>query len=256
MNEIQGTGHDTPLIRVEDVSFSYSGRVVLENITFEIRRGDFLAIIGPNGSGKSTLIKLILKLLNPDQGEIFIDGKPIEQFEQWDLFGYVPQKATHIDPLFPISVSEVVSLERLSMKRFPRWFNQEDGKAVRKALELVGMDAYRDRRIGDLSGGQQQRVFIARAIVNSPGVLFLDEPTTGIDARAQDEFYGLLDELNRQGITIVLVTHDVGVVNKHVNRVACLNQRMAFHGSHEEFCSSAAARALIPGEHHLILHRH
>ena len=101
------------------------------------------------------------------------------------------------------------------------------------------MADHRNRRIGRLSGGQQQRVFIARAIVQRPRILFLDEPTAGVDAETQDRFYDLLGTLNAtEGITIVLVTHDIGIVNKHVNRVACLNQRLVYHGTHEEFCRS------------------
>jgi zinc transport system ATP-binding protein len=245
-----------PFIQVENLYFSYDRQLLLEDITFTISEGDFLAIIGPNGSGKSTLVKIILKLLKPDKGTVRIQGVPIDSFNRWDLVGYVPQKATHVDALFPISVSEVVGLERLAAKRCPKWLGRKDSLAVTEALDLVGMASQAGRRIGDLSGGQQQRVFIARAIVNRPRILFLDEPTTGIDSKAQDEFYSLLDTLNRQGITVVMITHDIGVVNKHVNKVACLNRRMVFHGTHEEFCSSADVQALIPGEHHLILHRH
>ncbi len=250
------TDHREKLIKVQNVYFAYKQRTVLEDITFSIGTGDFLAIIGPNGSGKSTLIKLILGILTPLKGEIILFGRPLNQFHWWHLVGYVPQKATHIDPIFPISVSEVVGLGLLAAKKSPRWLKSTDKEAIKRALSEVGMLDLADQRIGDLSGGQQQRVFIARAIVNQPSILFLDEPTTGIDAAAQEDFYNLLDTLNRNGITIVLITHDIGVVNKHVNKVACLNKRLVFHGTHEEFCSSPRASALIPGENHLILHRH
>ncbi len=250
------TDREDKLINVKGIYFAYKRRDVLEDITFSIGAGDFLAIIGPNGSGKSTLIKLILGLLTPSRGEITLFGTPLHHFHQWHLVGYVPQKATHIDPIFPISVAEVVGLGLLAAKRPPRWIKNNDRDIIKEALTDVGMWGLAHRRIGDLSGGQQQRVFIARAIVNQPRILFLDEPTTGIDATAQEDFYNLLDRLNRAGITIVLVTHDIGVVNKYVNKVACLNKRMVFHGTHEEFCSSPRAQALIPGEDHLILHRH
>ncbi len=244
------------LVQVEHLFFAYRQRNVLEDINLSIKEGDFLAIIGPNGSGKSTLIKLILGVLAPAEGKITLFGSPIEEFHQWYLVGYVPQKATHVDPLFPISVEEVVGLGLLAAKSPPRWLASRDRAAIEKALEEVGMAGYAGSRIGDLSGGQQQRVFIARAIVNRPSILFLDEPTTGIDTAAQSDFYALLDSLNRSGITIVLITHDIGVVTRHVNKVACLNKRLVYHGTHEEFCSSPRARALIPGEDHLILHRH
>ncbi|HEX9901439.1 MAG TPA: ATP-binding cassette domain-containing protein, partial [Acidobacteriota bacterium] len=114
-----------------------------------------------------------------------------------------------------------------------------------------------DRLIGRLSGGQQQRVFIARALVNRPYLLLLDEPTAGVDTETQDRFYDMLGRFNqREGITIVLVTHDIGVVDKHVTRVACLNQRLTYHGSHEEFCRSDAFREMISRGRHLVSHRH
>lgn len=244
------------LVSIEHVNFSYGEQLVLKDITFDIKQGDFLAVIGPNGSGKSTLIKLILRLLSPDSGRINILGRPAEVFSAWGMIGYVPQKATHIDPIFPITVKEVIALGRIAGKKFPRWLNKKDRDAAKEAARLVGMETYLNRRIGTLSGGQQQRVYIARAIVNKPVLLFLDEPATGIDVNAQDEFYEMLDNLNRQGITIVLVTHDIGIVNKHVDKVACLNQNLVFHGTHDEFCSSAKVRELIPGEHHLVMHRH
>ena len=256
MRAASGDSAGRAVVRVRDVSFSYDDHPALRDITFDIIQGDFLAIIGPNGSGKSTLLRLILGLLGPFDGEITLFGTPIRSFHEWARIGYVPQKATHVDPIFPISVEEVVGLGRTGVKRPPAWLSGADRKAVRSALERVHMEAFSDRRLGDLSGGQQQKVFIARAIVNEPMVLFLDEPTTGIDAGAQDDFYGLLDRLNRQGITVVLITHDIGVVTKHVNKVACLNQKLVFHGTHEEFCASAEARSIIPGEDHLILHRH
>ncbi len=111
--------------------------------------------------------------------------------------------------------------------------------------------------IGRLSGGQQQRAFIARALVTSPRILFLDEPTTGVDAGTQDSFYEMLDRLNRnEGLTIVLVTHDIGIVNKHVTSVACLNQRLSYHGSHAEFCRSEAFRDMVTRGDHLVAHEH
>lgn len=244
------------LIRCSHLSFSYGDHLILDDVSLTVQSGDFLAIIGPNGSGKSTLVKLILGLMLPDTGDIELLGRRIGDFDEWHLIGYVPQKATHVDPLFPISASEVVELGRLSAKSFPRWLGLEDKLAVQQSLSRVGMKRYAGRRMGALSGGQQQRVFIARAIVNRPQILFLDEPTTGIDTQTQERFYGMLDELNRQGLGIVLVTHDIGVVNKHVNKVACLNQRLVFHGTHADFCSSDQAQALIPGQNHLILHRH
>lgn len=243
------------LVRVDGITFSYDGAPVLEDVSFSIIQGDFLSILGPNGSGKTTLIKIILGLLKPSRGSITLMGSASGEFSGWSKIGYVPQKATHIDPFFPASVKEVVAMALLSAKKVPRK-KRDTEKAIEAALRNVGMEDYRKRPIGSLSGGQQQRIFIARAIVNSPELLFLDEPTAGVDEATQERFYEMLYHLNKhQKITIVLVTHDIGIVNKHVNKVACLNQRLAYHGNHEDFCRSAAFKAMLAAGH-LVSHTH
>jgi zinc transport system ATP-binding protein len=248
---------NNPLIHVENVSLDWQGLQVLKEVSFAISAGDFLALIGPNGSGKTTLIRIILGLVKPTEGRVFLMGEKAEQFTQWQRIGYVPQKATHLDSFFPASVREVVAMGLISLKRFPRLLTRQDELSIDQALDRVGLKGLKSRRIGELSGGQQQRVFIARAIVNGPDVLFLDEPTAGVDADTQIRFYDMLAELNRkEGLTIVLITHDFGIITKHANKVACLNQRLFFHGTHEEFCSSQMVQELLHGEHHLICHHH
>ncbi len=244
------------LATLRHVSFSYDGNPVLIDVDLAIEAGDFLAIIGPNGSGKTTLVKIILGLLRPSSGEVEILGRPPAEFTDWDKIGYIPQKATHIDPFFPASVEEVVGMALASARRKRDLPAREARLRVRQALDAVGMAEFGKNSIGRLSGGQQQRVFIARALVTSPQVLFLDEPTTGVDADTQAAFYDMLDRLNKdEGLTIVLVTHDIGIVNKHVTRVACLNQRLVYHGDHAEFCRSEAFRDLLHGDH-IISHDH
>jgi zinc transport system ATP-binding protein len=245
------------LVVLRGVSFRYDGTPVLVDIDLTIREGDFLAIIGPNGSGKTTLVKIILGLLRPSSGGVEIFGRPPAEFADWQKIGYIPQKATHIDPFFPASVEEVVGMALMS-NRGPRNPSGKEGRErILRALGEVGMGEYRRSPIGRLSGGQQQRVFIARALVTSPRILFLDEPTTGVDAETQASFYDLLDRLNkREGLTIVLITHDIGIVNKHVTRVACLNERLVYHGSHEDFCRSDVFRDMVSRGDHLISHEH
>jgi zinc transport system ATP-binding protein len=246
------------LISVRGVNFRYDGQPVLVNVSLDIRAGDFLALLGPNGSGKTTLLKVMLGLLRPQSGEVRLMGRPLAGFKDWSLVGYVPQKATHIDPFFPASARDVVSMAVPGGRpgagpagREPR------DKAIDRALELVDMKEFGDRRIGSLSGGQQQRVFIARAIATRPRVLLLDEPTTGVDAENQARFYETLAVLNeREGITIVQVTHDIGIVDRHISQVACLNRTLAYHGSHLEFCRSEAFRNMIADGQHLVAHRH
>ena len=245
------------LVVLRRVSFAYDGTPVLVDIDFSIEEGDFLAIIGPNGSGKTTLVKLVLGLLRPTSGEVEIFGRPPSAFADRRMIGYVPQKATHIDPFFPASVEEVVGMALMSGFRLGGLSGRGARASVHRALDEVGMAEFAKSPVGRLSGGQQQRVFIARALVTSPRILFLDEPTTGVDAETQDSFYEMLHRLNRsEGLTIVLVTHDIGIVNKHVNRVACLNQRLVYHGDHEGFCRSEAFREMIAPGHHLIAHEH
>jgi len=245
------------LVVLRDVSFRYGGTPVLIDIDLTIQEGDFLAILGPNGSGKTTLIKLILGLLAPSAGEVEIFGKRPAEFADWQKIGYIPQKAAHIDPFFPASVEEVVGMALMSHRRQGRFSAREGRGRIVRALEEVAMAEFGKWPIGRLSGGQQQRVFIARALVTSPRILFLDEPTTGVDPETQTSFYDMLDRLNRrEGLTIVLVTHDIGIVNKHVTRVACLNQKLVYHGSHEDFCRSDVFRDMVDRGDHLISHGH
>ncbi len=245
------------LVVLRRVAFAYERTEVLVDVDLTIEEGDFLALIGPNGSGKTTLVKIILGLLRPTAGEVEIFGRRPSEFVEWDKVGYVPQKATHIDPFFPASVEEVVGMALVAGRREGGRPGREAKGKVRRALEVVGLGELGREAIGRLSGGQQQRVFIARALVTSPRILFLDEPTTGVDAETQASFYDLLDRLNKsEGLTIVLVTHDIGIVNKHVNRVACLNQKLVYHGDHAAFCRSDAFRDLIGRGDHLISHEH
>ena len=245
------------LIDVDNVSFCYGSINVLSDVSFSIKSGDFLAILGPNGSGKTTMLKVILGLMKPAQGRVRIMGQPVEEFMNWRIIGYVPQNATHIDPFFPASVKEVVAMGfRVIRQDRPQLKHDEDA-IIDKALDHVSMKNFKDWRIGRLSGGQQQRVFIARAIVNQPKILFLDEPTTGVDAQTQDQFYDMLDDLNEKGrMTIVLVTHETGIINKHVKQVACLNQKLFYHGNHSEFCQSRIFKQWLDEGHHIISHKH
>jgi zinc transport system ATP-binding protein len=245
------------LVSVKNISFSFGSTKVLDDISLAVTTGDFLAIIGPNGSGKSTLVKIILGIYEHGKGNVELLGEDIKSFRQWDKIGYVPQKAINIDAFFPVSVREVVGMGLLSKKDFPRFLRRRDEKVIDQALEQVDLKDFKTRRIGELSAGQQQRVFIARAIVNQPSLLFLDEPTAGVDAETQERFYSILGTLNKANkITIVLITHDLGIINKRVNKIACLNQRLVFHGTHEDFCNSGVVQELLRGEHHLVCHRH
>ena len=221
------------IIDVKNLTFNYSDKSVLENITFSISNGDFVGIIGPNGSGKSTLIKLILKILKPTSGEIKIFDQDIETFSNWNRISYVSQKANAFNMSFPATVEEVVGANLYSKIGLFKKINKEHKKQIQSALEIVGMGEYQNTLIGKLSGGQQQRIFIARAIVNEPSIIFLDEPTVGVDAKAEEVVYCLLAELNKKyGITIIMITHDISAVTVHANKIACLgNKDISIHNA-------------------------
>ena len=228
--------HVTPALEVSDVSFSYGQGKVLDHISFSVNRGDYVGLVGPNGAGKSTLLKVILGLLTPDEGRVSILGTDLAGFTDWHRIGYVPQKATNFDAGFPASVLDVALMGRYGMRGLLRDITAADRDAVRAALEQVGMWEFRDRLIGDLSGGQQQRVFIARALAASPEILFLDEPTVGVEQQKVDEFYALLKQLNRDlGLTLVLVTHDVETIVEQASHIACIDTSLVCYDTAQDF---------------------
>lgn len=224
------------VLTIKDLSFRYEEQTVLENIHLVVPQGSFLAIVGPNGSGKTTLLKSILGLVKLQKGSIQLFGTPISKFKDWPKIGFVSQKANSFNSGFPATVFEVVSSGLTAKLGLFHFFKQQHKKKVLEALQSVEMEKFLDRNIGELSGGQQQRVFIARALVSEPELLILDEPTVGVDAKTVQAFYHMLEDINKnKGITLILVTHDVGTVSEKVSHVACLNKHLHFHGSAKEF---------------------
>jgi zinc transport system ATP-binding protein len=245
-----------PLITVDNVSFSYNGNSVLEDINLEIITGDYLGLIGPNGSGKTTLLRLILGLLEPRSGKISLFGKPLHKIKDWTRLGYIPQKATQFENKFPITVWETVSLGRIAKKGLLGKFNREDRKAIDSVLSKVSLLPYQNKLIHELSGGQQQRVFIAKALASDPELLILDEPTVGIDSQSQDEFYELLTQLNKEGKTIVIVSHDISVIANEVTSLACLNKTLVYHGTPKQFIKEDYLEKLYGKDRKFIIHEH
>ena len=212
------------VLEVKDLSFSYPDKSILHRLSFDVESGDFLCVVGTNGTGKSTLLKLILNILQPTEGEIHLLGETPDKFKSYDKIAYVSQKATSFNRNFPATVEEIVTLGLYSQKGLFKKYGKEDKEKVASALKRVGMYDYKNRKIGHLSGGQQQRVFIAKALVSSPEIIFLDEPTVGIDIKAVDSICCLLGELNKSGITIVMVTHDISSILYHSNKVLVLSE--------------------------------
>ncbi len=235
------------ILEVKDLSFSYPDKSILHRISFSIKRGDFLCVVGTNGTGKSTLLKLILNRLRPTEGTIKLFGTDSSQFKDFGKIAYVSQKATAFNKDFPATVEEIASLGLYSRKGLFKRYNNRDREKVLSALERVGLSEFAHKKIGNLSGGQQQRVFIAKALVSSPDIIFLDEPTVGIDIQAVDSICCLLGELNSGGITIVMVTHDISSVIYHSNKVLILSE----DGSSELISSKEfTGRSLMDMQHH------
>lgn len=247
------------IITVKNVSHRYDQHLVLNDISFSVKKGSFVGLIGPNGSGKTTLIKLILGIEKLQKGTIEAFGKPIQKFKNKGQISFVSQKANSFNRGFPATVKEVVSMGINSHNRSLLKSNKKDKELIEKALNEVNMLDYIDRNIGELSGGQQQRVFIARAIVSQPELLILDEPTVGIDTENVEQFYQLLSRLNKElNITLILVSHDIGVITTHVNDLLCLNKTIHYHGDPAGFEKmSDEERSKLYGHHiHTIIHDH
>ncbi len=223
----------TPLVKINNVSYRNGSEVILDDISFEIGRGDFLGIIGPNGAGKTTLFKCLLGLNKEYTGNIRLFDKNIRNHakEIYKKIGYIPQ-SNSFDPRFPATVKEIIQLGSIGGKAFDE----------KKVKELIGRSpdfADTIMRIGDLSGGQQQRVMITKALIHDPELLILDEPDTAIDAAVLKLFYKLLTKLNKERkITIIWSSHDLDAVSLLSNKVACLYRKLFFHGISEDFFSN------------------
>lgn len=223
------------LIELNNIGFKYDDTPVLEKLSFSIREGEYLGIIGPNGGGKTTLVKIILGLLKPTEGTVRIFGKDPYLLKEKYRIGYVPQKTVQDNKNFPATVFEVVRSGRVPRLGLFSGFSKKDIDAVEWAMEVSGIEKYRNTLIGKLSGGERQRVFIARALASDPDVLVLDEPTVGVDIGAQKKFYEFLAKLNTEHfLTILFVSHDVDVVSKEVKTVLCLNHNLVCHGKPED----------------------
>jgi zinc transport system ATP-binding protein len=220
----------TPVIEVEDLNFHFDGGpAVLEDVNLEIAAGDFASVIGPNGGGKTTLVKLIIGLLSPTTGRVRVFGQsPIRARPR---IGYMPQHAM-MDPRFPVRALDVVLMGRLGMERRFGNYSRADREAAAGSLATVGLEDLGTRAFSDLSGGQRQRVLLARALVTDPELLLLDEPAAGLDHKVEQDFFDLLQELNRQ-LTIVLVTHDLGFVAGFVRTVICVHRHVDIHPTAE-----------------------
>jgi zinc transport system ATP-binding protein len=235
-----------PVLEVEGVSFAYGRQGVLDGVLFRIDPGEFVALVGPNGSGKSTLLRIVLGLLPPDSGEVRMFGVPPTRLrERWRI-GYVPQRPV-LDDHLPATVEEVVASGRLARRGWLHRPGAVDREEVTHALEAVALADASRTLLSELSGGQQQRAFIARALVNQPDLLVLDEPVAGIDGESQRLFRDSLVHMVRDHASaVLLVSHELGAVADDLDRLLVLRRgKLMFDGPPAEL----AARGVSLGIH-------
>ncbi len=243
------------VISVKDLDYKVGEQTILSKISFEINQGDYVALVGPNGGGKTTLIKLLLGLSIPTAGEITILGQLQNRFKQCHKIGYVPQNVSLFDNNFPLSVYETVALGLAGIKPWFSFLSTVDKERIDGALQRASISDLKDKNLSQLSGGQRQRVMIARALVSTPDILILDEPSTGVDIASQQKFYEFLKSLNIQNrLTIIFITHDLGVIADDVTHVLAVNQKLVFSGTAEQMLSCQSVTELYGTKSHVVGH--
>ena len=241
-----------PLLELRKVTFGYGALPTLEDIDLHLHRGQFAALVGPSGAGKTTLLKLILGTLRPTHGGIYLQGELLRNGYA-PRVGYVPQLET-VDWNFPVTVEQAVWMGQIRNKNIWPWMNIKEQKQVQEMLERLRIDDLAGRHIRDLSGGQQQRVFLARALISKPDLLVLDEPTVGLDVQTAEMILVLLAELNRQGVTLLMTTHDLNAAAAHLPWVICLNQKVVAQGAPEDVFTEAILSETYRGEMMVFTH--
>ena len=205
------------VIGLEKVSFKYDQDWILKDIDLSVKKKDFLGIVGPNGGGKTTLLKIILGLLKPSKGKVRTSG----------VISYVPQYLT-FDKYHPVSVEDVVLMGLLDKMSAGLIHSKQNHEKANDIMDTMGILGVKNKRFGELSGGQRQRVLIARAVINGPDILILDEPTANIDKAAQETVQRLLVKLNEK-ITLLMVSHHFDFITSDVNKVICVDKTMHIH---------------------------
>ncbi len=215
---------------IDGISVDYGpgSPLALQEVSLRVPHGSRVAVVGPNGSGKSTLFKALVGLRPLRHGRISIHGLPLGAHR--DCVAYVPQRE-EVDWRFPVTVTDVVTMGRYGRAGWLRRLSAEDRAVVTGCIARLGLQSVAARPIGELSGGQQQRVFLARALAQEPHVLLMDEPFTGVDAATQEAVLVLLDELQSQGVTVLVSTHDLTLAAERFNLVALLNRRLVAYGT-------------------------
>lgn len=233
------------MIEIKNLSFSYGEQKVISDLNFTVRERDFVGVIGSNGAGKSTLLKMIVGLLTPSEGDIKLFGESVRKFRDWERIGYVPQKNA-FNPLFPATVREVVLSGLYNNKNVFRRLSRQQQRKCDDALEVMRIQNIQDKRVGMLSGGQQQRVFLARALINHPDLLILDEPTVGIDVETQAAFFELITHMHaHHHMTFLMVSHDIDMIRNYLGHDPIQrNGKINFYSHHSHELQNCAAEDL------------
>ena len=232
-----------PIIKCEHTDFGYENHDAVIDLNLEIYPGDYLCVVGENGSGKSTLIKGILGLLKPTGGTLAV----ADELKRGGI-GYLPQQ-TAAQKDFPATVQEVVLSGTLSRRGNRPFYSRAERELAAHNLERLGIEHLKQKCYRELSGGQQQRVLIARALCATEQLLILDEPITGLDPSAIQDFYHLIKKLNKEdGITIIMVSHDIGNVISQANKILHLHRRVVFCGTAEAYRQSVAGKEFLGGD--------
>jgi zinc/manganese transport system ATP-binding protein len=220
------------MITLTGVAYGYSLKSpVLEGIHLKIHRGQFIGLLGPSGSGKTTLLKIIIGLIKPWHGSITYDNNSSLGSKKITV-GYVPQVES-VDWNFPVTVREVVGMGIWNQSGITPWLARNVKEQVHELLESLGIAQYESRQIRELSGGEQQRVFLARALIRNPDVLVLDEPTSGVDYNTREKIFGIPNDLNIKGMTILVTTHDITGIARRLPWIVCINRNIIVEGKPE-----------------------
>lgn len=214
------------LIELKEITTGYDDEVILKGVNFTIYEKDFIGIIGPNGGGKTTLIKTMLGLLKPLSGEIKYYREGLDQMSR---IGYLPQ-SFEMDRKFPISVKDVVLSGLMNKKNLVFKYSKAEKELAHQLLAEMGLEGLWNKTLGELSGGQVQRALLCRALISTPDLLILDEPSTYVDNKFEGDLYENLRELNDK-MAIIMVSHDIGTISYYIKTIACINRNFHYHES-------------------------
>ncbi len=244
------------MIEVKNLTVAFDKKIVLDDISMKIEKGEFVGILGPNGAGKTTLVKSILGLEKPVKGSVRINGVDVNEYIKTNgtCIGYLPQYAI-VNWNMPIRVIDAVLIEKIKPFGIFRKYSKQEIESVRHWLSVFGVEDKMYDYIKELSGGQQQRVSLARCMMHNPEILILDEPNTAIDAVYNTRLYGILKELSRKNsMTIIMVSHDIGAVTKYVDEIMCLNVKLHCHGKSGSINFSDVLKEVYGNDMEIVVH--